>query len=72
MITIEISQRAFLAGQWVRLHATNAGGLGLTPGQEARSHMPQLRVCMPQLTVSMLKQRSEAAKQIIKKNPTSQ
>ena len=55
MITIEISQRAFLAGQWVRLHATNAGGLGLTPGQETRSHMlgsHKLRVYVPQLKIT--------------------
>ena len=25
--------------QWVRLHAPNAGGLGLVPGQGTRSHM---------------------------------
>ena len=29
--------------QWLRLRAPNAGGLGLTPGQRAGSHMPQLR-----------------------------
>ena len=27
----------------VRLHAPNAGGQGLIPGQETRSHMQQLR-----------------------------
>ena len=26
--------------QWLRLHAPHAGGLGLTPDQGARSHMP--------------------------------
>ena len=30
-------------------HTPNAGGLGLIPGQGTRSHMPQLRVRMPQL-----------------------
>ena len=25
--------------QWLRLHAPNAGGLGLIPGQGTRSHM---------------------------------
>ena len=35
--------------QWLRLHTPNAGGLGLIPGQGNRSHMPQLRVRMPQL-----------------------
>ena len=51
-----------LAVRWVRLHATKARGLGLTPGQETRSHMSQLRICIPQQAVSLLKQRPEAAK----------
>ena len=29
--------------QWLRLWATNAGGLTLIPGQGTRSHMPKLR-----------------------------
>ena len=29
--------------QWLRLRPPNAGGLGSTPGQETRFHMPQLR-----------------------------
>ena len=40
-----------LVVQWLRLCPPNAGGLGLIPGQETRSHMPQLRVCMPQLHI---------------------
>ena len=28
-----------LVAQWLRLHAPNAGGLGLTPGQGTRSQM---------------------------------
>ena len=32
----------------LRLQAPSAGGLGSTPGQETRSRMLQLRVCMPQ------------------------
>ena len=32
-----------LVVQWLRLHAPNAGGLGLIPGQETRFHMPQLK-----------------------------
>ena len=36
---------------WLRLQAHNAGGLGLTPGQEARTHVLQLRVCKSQLKV---------------------
>ncbi|TEA33728.1 hypothetical protein DBR06_SOUSAS12810084, partial [Sousa chinensis] len=33
--------------QWLSFHAPNAGGPGSIPGQGTRSHMPQLRVCMP-------------------------
>ena len=29
--------------QWLRFSVPNAGGLCLIPGQETRSHMPQLR-----------------------------
>ena len=32
-----------LVVQWLRLRAPNAGGLGSTPGQGTRAHMPQLR-----------------------------
>ena len=32
-----------LVAQWLRLHAPNAGGPGLIPGQGTWSHMPQLR-----------------------------
>ena len=38
-----------LVVQWLRLQAPNAGCLGSIPGQGTRSHMPQLRVRMPQL-----------------------
>ena len=34
--------------QWLRLHTANIGGLGLTPGQRTRSHVPQLSVRMLQ------------------------
>ena len=40
---------AFLAAQWLRLGARNAGGLGSIPGQGTKSHTPQLRVCMLQV-----------------------
>ena len=33
-----------LVVQWLRLHAPNAGGLGLIPGQETRSRMLQLKI----------------------------
>ena len=29
--------------QWLRLRIPNAGGLGLVPGQETRSHIPKRR-----------------------------
>ena len=41
--------------QWLRLRALNAGGLGSIPGQETRTHMTQLRVCIPQLRPSAAK-----------------
>ena len=45
-----------LVVQWLRLCAPNArgprSGPGLIPGQETRSHMPQLRVHMLQLKIA--------------------
>ena len=35
--------------QWLRLNTPNAVDPGSIPDQGTRSHMPQLRVCMPQL-----------------------
>ena len=40
-----------LVVQWLRLCAPSAGGLGSIPGQGTRSHMPQLRIRMPQLKI---------------------
>ena len=40
-----------LVVQWVRLRIPNAGGPGSIPGQGARSHIPQLRVCILQLKI---------------------
>ena len=40
-----------LMGQWLRLCAPNAGGLGSIPGQGTIAHMLQLRVHMPQLKI---------------------
>ncbi|TEA30390.1 hypothetical protein DBR06_SOUSAS17710012, partial [Sousa chinensis] len=40
-----------LVVQWLRLHTPNAGGLGSIPGQGTGSHMPQLRIHMPQLKI---------------------
>jgi len=42
-------QMTSLLVQWLRLHASSAGSPGLIPGQGARSHMPQLRVCTPEV-----------------------
>ena len=41
--------RTLLVAQWLRLCTPNAGDPGSTPGQETRSSMSQLRVCMPWL-----------------------
>ena len=41
----EISGRGTsLVAQWLRLPAPSAGGSGSIPGQETRSHMPQLKI----------------------------
>ena len=42
--------------QCTRLHVPNAGGQDSVLGQGTRSHMPQLRVLMPQLKVLCLVQ----------------
>ena len=39
--------------QGLRLHTPNAGGLGAIPCQGTRPHMPQLRVCMPQIKIPL-------------------
>ena len=36
--------RDFPRGQWLRLHAPDAGGPGLIPGQGTRSRMLQLKI----------------------------
>ena len=40
-----------LVVQWLRLHAPNAGGLGLIPGQRNRSCMLELSACVLQLKI---------------------
>jgi len=53
--------------QWLRLHTPSVGGLGSIPGQGTRSHMPQLKVWMPQLKRScfpQLKDPTAAAKSL--------
>ena len=42
---LKMKEGTSLLVQQLRLHAPNVGGLGLIPGQETRSHMPQLRHC---------------------------
>ena len=44
-----------LVVQWLALCVPNAGGPGSIPGQEARSHIPQLRGHKLQLTPSTTK-----------------
>ena len=44
-------QGTYLVVQWLGLHAPHAGALGPIPGQETRSHMLQLRVCMTLLKI---------------------
>ena len=40
-----------LVVQWLRPRTPNVGGPGSIPGPGTRSHMLQLRVCMPQLKI---------------------
>ena len=40
-----------LVVRWLKLLAPNAGGPGLIPSQGTIYHIPQLRVCMPQLRI---------------------
>lgn len=40
-----------LMAQWLKLHPPNTEHPGSIPGQGARYHMPQLRVCMLQLKI---------------------
>ena len=45
-----------LVVQWLRLLAPNTGGPGSIPGQGTRSHSWQLRVYIPQLRLSAVKE----------------
>ena len=52
----------------LRLRTPDAEGLGLIPGQGTRSHMLQLRDCMPQLKKSQVPQlRPSTAQEIFLK-----
>ena len=42
-----------LVNQWLRLHTPNARDPGSIPGWETRSHIPQLKVLMPQIKKKM-------------------
>ena len=43
MVAKEVHSRTSLVVQRLRLHALNAEGPGSIPGQDFRSHMPQLK-----------------------------
>ena len=45
---LKILSLDFTGGPVAKDCATSAGGRGSTPGQGPRSHMLQLRACMPQ------------------------
>ena len=45
------NQGTSLVVQWLRLHIPSAERPGSIPGQGTRSHMPQLRVRVPQLKI---------------------
>ena len=45
------SLQTSLVVQWLWLHVSNAGYLDSIPGEGTRSHMSQLRVCMPWLKI---------------------
>ena len=45
--------------QWLTLPAPNASGPGSIPGQETKSHMPQLRVHMLQPQIQCAKMKSK-------------
>ena len=46
--------------QWLRLHAPYAGGPGLISDPQTRSHIPHLRVLMPQLKILHAATKTEA------------
>ena len=42
-VLIEFIAGSSLMAQWLRVHASNAGDLGLIPSQRIKSHMLQLK-----------------------------
>ena len=55
IVSVKNHSETSLVVQWLRLCAPNTGGLGSIPSQGTRSHMLQLRVYMPQLSVGAAK-----------------
>ena len=51
LVHVYIFKGTSLVVQWLRLCSPKAGGPGSIPAQGTRSHMPQLRVLMPQLKI---------------------
>ena len=51
--------RDFTGGSVVRTLHCQCRGPGLIPSQGTRSHMPQLRVCMPQLKTRVAKKKKK-------------
>ena len=58
-----------LVGQWLRLCTPNAGALGSILGQGTRSHVPQLRFCMPQLKIPRVATKNQRKRVWRKGNP---
>ena len=57
-----------LVVQWLRFCAPQAGGLGLIPGQETRSHMPQLRLAQPNKWINKNQLLKEVSYQAMKRH----
>ena len=60
LVSIKFKLGTFPVAQWLRLQASNAGGLGSTPGQGTGSRMLQLRVHMPQLKIPHAKTKTQS------------
>ena len=52
LIKTKCSGGTLLVVQWLRLHTPHVRSLSLIPGQGTRSHMAQIRSCVPQLRPS--------------------
>ena len=58
-----------LVGRWLRLRTPNAGAPGSILGQGTRSHVPQLRFCMPQLKIPRVATKNQHKRVWRKGNP---